>query len=315
MFKKLKNILINSLPIQLLISFLKRLKLPGFEGIPFYSVATFFVQRVKEGELQTRARSLAFSFLLALFPSVIFLFTLIPYIPINNFQTKLLSLISTLLPGNTYESAYKTIEDIVRHQHSGLLSFGFFFALFVSTDGIMALMRWFNRSYHGKDNRPLWKQRFLSIGITLLLASLVIVAILLIIISELIYYYITSKELLLENIFHLLLLQVGKWIILVTLCFTAISILYFFGPSKREKMKFVTAGSSLATFLLIATSLGFNYFVTNFGSYNKVYGSIGTLIIILIWLYINSLVMLIGYELNVAIRKAKDKGTTPLPIQ
>jgi membrane protein len=315
MVKRIKNSLLNSLPVKVLISFLKRLKLPGFEGIPFYSVATFFVQRVKEAELQTRARSLAFSFLLALFPSIIFLFTLIPYIPIDNFQDKLLSLISTLLPGNTYEAAYNTIEDIVRHQNSGLLSFGFFFALFVSTDGIMALMRWFNRSYHGKDHRPVWKQRFLSIGITLLLASLVIIAILLIIISELIYYYITSKELLLENIFHLLLLQIGKWIILVTLCFTAISILYFFGPSKREKMKFVTAGSSLATFLLIATSLGFNYFVTNFGQYNKVYGSIGTLIIILIWLYINSLVMLIGYELNVAIRKAKDKGTTPLPIQ
>jgi len=315
MVKRIKNSFLNSLLVKVLISFLKRLKLPGFEGIPFYSVATFFVQRVKEAELQTRARSLAFSFLLALFPSIIFLFTLIPYIPIDNFQDKLLSLISTLLPGNTYEAAYNTIEDIVRHQNSGLLSFGFFFALFVSTDGIMALMRWFNRSYHGKDHRPVWKQRFLSIGITLLLASLVIIAILLIIISELIYYYITSKELLLENIFHLLLLQLGKWIILVTLCFTAISILYFFGPSKREKMKFVTAGSSLATFLLIATSLGFNYFVINFGQYNKLYGSIGTLIIILIWLYINSLVMLIGYELNVAIRKAKDKGTIPLPIQ
>lgn len=315
MFKKIKNIIINSIPAILIVNFSKQLKIPGFEGIPFYNVASFFIQRIKVGELQTRARSLAFSFLLALFPSIIFLFTLIPYIPIDGFQNKLLSLISTLLPGNTYEAAYNTIEDIVRHQHSGLLSFGFFFALFVSTDGIMALMKWFNRSYHGKDNRPVWKQRFLSIGITLLLATLVIVAIVLIIISELIYYYITSKELLLENIFHLLLLQVGKWIILATLCFTAISFLYFFGPSKREKIKFVTAGSSLATFLLIVTSLGFNYFVTNFGSYNKVYGSIGTLMIILIWLYINSLVMLIGYELNVAIRKAKDKGTTPLPIQ
>ena len=144
---------------------------------------------------------------------------------------------------------------------------------------------------------------------------LVIIAIILIILSELIYYYITSKELLLENIFHLLLLQIGKWLILITLCFTAISILYFFGPSKREKIKFITAGSSLATLLLITTSLGFNYFVTNFGRYNKVYGSIGTLIIILIWLYINSLVMLIGYELNVAIKKAKEKGSSALPIQ
>ncbi|MFM7016862.1 MAG: YihY/virulence factor BrkB family protein [Bacteroidota bacterium] len=315
MFKKLRHKIANSLPVLFLINVSKQLKIPGFEGIPLYFVASFFIKRIKEGELQTRARSLAFSFLLALFPSIIFLFTLIPYIPIDDFQNKLLLLIKTLLPGNTYIAAYNTIEDIVRHQHSGLLSFGFFFALFVSTDGIMALMRWFNRSYHGKDNRPVWKQRFLSIGITLLLALLVILAIVLIIISELIYYYITSKELLLENIFHLLLLQIGKWFILITLCFTAISILYFFGPSKREKMKFVTAGSSLATFLLVATSLGFNYFVTNFGRYNKVYGSIGTLIIILIWLYINSLVMLIGYELNVAIRKAKDKGATSLPIQ
>ena len=311
---KFYKFLFSIWPLKPLIEFSKKLRLPGFEGIPLFEVGEFFRHRLKEGELQTRARSMAFSSLLALFPTTIFIFTLIPYIPIKGFQDQLLNLIQTMLPNNTYGAARFTIEDIVKHQHGGLLSFGFIFALFVSADGVLAVMKWFNKSYHGLQQRSAWQMRLMSIGLTITIAFLVLLSIALIIVSQVIYHYL-SKQALLTNMMPIVMLQAGKWIILLLLCFSAISLLYYFGPSKSEKLKFISAGSSLATLLIILTSLGFNFFLTHFARYNKVYGSIGTLIIILVWLYFNSLVLLVGYELNVSIRKAKKHPTDSLPTR
>ncbi|MFN8153668.1 MAG: YihY/virulence factor BrkB family protein [Bacteroidia bacterium] len=297
-------------PVKLLIDFSKRLRIPGFEGLPLYDVLAFFIQRLSASELQMRARSLAFSTFLAMFPAIIFIFTLIPYIPIQSFPDKLLALIGDFLPASTFEAVRETIEDIVLHQRGGLLSFGFFFALFISADGVMNLMTWFNKSYHGKEQRSAWKFRWMAIILTITIALLVFTAIGLIVTTEIIYYYLEEKQILV-NFMQLILLTAGKWLILLMLCFSAISLLYYYGPSKHENLRFISAGSSLATLLIVLTSLGFNYFITNFGQYNKLYGSIGTLIIILIWLYINSFVILVGYELNVSIRKARK--ITPLP--
>lgn len=302
---------ISSLSIvRQIIQWSKRISLPGFEGLPFYEAIDFFLQRLHEGELQTRARSMAFSFLLAIFPAIIFIFTLIPYIPLESFQDRLLILIRDFLPSNTYEVARETIEDIIRQQRGGLLSFGFVFALYVTTDGIIALMNWFNKSYHGHKQRPGWKQRLIATGITLSLALLVTTAVGLLVVSEITYSYLEKKGIMV-NLMEIVLLTAGKWIILLLLCFSIISLLYYLGPSKKERMRFISAGSTLATMLLVLTSLAFNFFITHFAQYNKVYGSIGTLIVILLWLYINSLVLLVGYELNVSIRKARK--ITPLP--
>jgi membrane protein len=309
--KNILNYLYSIWPLKQVIAFSKILKLPGFDGVPLHDVVSFFVIRINEGELQTRARALAFSFLLALFPAVIFIFTLIPYIPIPSFQDELLEIIRTFLPANTYEAARETIEDIVKHQRGGLLSFGFLFALFVSADGILALMIWFNRSYHGSQKRSGWQMRLMAIGLTIALAIFVILAISLILTSQVLYHQLAENALF-NNVYKIILLQVAKWLILLLLCFSAISLLYFYGPSRSENKKFVSAGSSLATLLIVITSLGFNYFIVNFAQYNKVYGSIGTLIIILVWLFINSLVLLIGFELNVAIQKAGKGHSIPL---
>lgn len=303
--------LLGNWPLKPLIVLSQHLRLPGFEGLPLYDVLSFFFKRLSEGELQTRARSLAFSLFLAIFPAIIFIFTLIPYIPIPSFPDKLLLLISEFLPASTFEAVKETIEDIIRHQRGGLLSFGFLFALFVSAEGVMNVMTWFNRSFHGKEQRSAWRVRLMAIGLTITLAIFIFLAIGLILTTEFIYYYLESKHILV-NFMQLLFLTAGKWIILLMLSFSAISLLYYYGPSKHEKLRFISAGSSLATLLIVLTSLGFNYFITNFGQYNKLYGSIGTLIIILIWLYINSMVLLVGYELNVSIRKAKK--IIPLPI-
>ena len=286
-----------------LIDLIKRIILPGFNRVPLYDVIIFFLKRFNENELQTRARALAFSLFLAIFPTIIFLFTLIPYIPIDNFQLQVLQMLKQFLPASTFESAYTTIEDIVSHQRGGLLSFGFVFALFVSADGILTLMLWFNKSYHGSHQRSMFKQRGIAIGLTIMLAFFTFLAITISIMTEVAISFLFEHHLLTHGLQYYLL-QILKWVVTIALCFCGISLLYYFGPSKKKKVYFVNAGSSLATLLIILSSLGFNFFITNFGSYNKVYGSIGTLIIILIWIYLNSLVLLVGYELNVSIEHA-----------
>ena len=282
--------------LSLIINYTRRITLPGFQKIPIYDVGEFFLRELFKGDLQIRARAIAFSFFLAIFPAIIFLFTLIPYVPIDGFQERLLSILQSLLPYNTYDTAYKTIEEIIVRQNGGLLSFGFILALLVST--IMY------------EKRKGWKQRLIALYLTILLATLLIIAILLIIITEVMLHYINNHILNL-NQSSVYLLLAGKYLILILLCFTAISSLYFFGPSGgSKKWHFFSPGSILATILIAVTSIAFNFFILNFGQYNKIYGSIGTLIVILIYLNFNCIQLLIGFELNNAIEKAKFKPNT-----
>jgi len=299
LFRRLTNI-----PgVQSLLAVTRRITLPGFDGYSLYEVLRFFVRRLLEGEVQTRAHSIAFSFFLALFPALIFLFTLIPYIPVAGFQDKLLMALRDIMPPSTYEEARITIEDIITRQRGGLLSLGFLFALYISSNGIMTIISVFNvRSPH--KNVPAFKLRMKSVWLTLYLSFLVLVAIALLILSEYGFYYLREKIELTSRA-PLYILAAGKWILLMALCFTAISSLYYFGTSKAARWRFISAGSTLATTLIIATSLGFNYFIENFSQYNKLYGSIGTLIIILVWIDFNCLQLIIGFELNSAIEQAR----------
>ena len=285
----------------------KRITLPGFAGVPIFDVAKFFYHRVFKGGIQTRSRSIAFSFFLALFPTVIFLFTLIPYVPIEGFQDRLLTMIQSFLPYNTDRSVMETIEEIIKRQNSGLLSFGFLFALFVSTNGVNSLITSFDESLDYIEKRKGYRQRLIAVYLTILLAILVCIAIVLIIITEVMLHFI-SKNIINLSQSSVYLLLAGKYIILLILSFTAISSLYYFGPSGGTKRwRFFSPGSILATFLITITSIGFNFFIQHFGQYNKIYGSIGTLIVILVFLNFNCLQLLIGFELNNSIEKAKLK--------
>src|SRR5690606_1902820 len=239
-------------------------------------------------------------------PTIIFLFTLIPYVPIEGFQTKLLELIRSVLPYNTYDTAYQTIEEIIVRQNRGLLSFGFLLALIVSTNGVFALIGGFDKTVEHQKRKG-YKQRLVALYLTLLIAVLLVIAIVLIIVTEITLHYINTHVINLSQSSVYLLLA-GKYLVLLLLSFIAISSLYYFGPSGgTKKWQFFSPGSILATFLIAVTSIAFNFFIMNFGQYNKIYGSIGTLIIILIYLNFNCLQLLIGFELNNAIEKARLK--------
>ncbi len=304
MLKQVKKFILKSYPIQFLIGISKRLILPGFEGLPFYDVSSFFIKGVQNGSLTTRASSLAFKFFLAIFPSIIFLITLIPYIPINDFQDQLLILMKDILPKNAYEAMRETFEDLVKHQRGDLLSFGFLFALYLATDGIHAMISAFNKSIQSIETRSIWKIRLISVALVFILTFLILVAIALIVFSGVALDYLVSKHLLIDSL-TIYLLLIGKWLVILGLFFCAFSFLYYLGPDQKLQWKFVSAGSTFATLLCIIASLGFSFYVNHFGNYNKLYGSIGTLIVIMLWIYFNAIIILLGFELNASIHSAK----------
>ncbi len=294
--------LIRFKPVYRIIKASRKIVLPGFEGMPLYVVSKFFIQGIQEGALITRAQSLAFSFFLALFPSIIFLFTLIPYIPIENFQDSLFNLLQTLLPESAFEATEETIADIIKNERSGLLSFGFVSALYFSTNGFNAMMNAFNETFHDIETRSVLKQRLISLFMVIITTIMVSTAIALIVFSELGLHYLIEKDMV---AYYLILF--GKWFILIALCFCFISFNYYLGPKRKRGFRFFSPGSILATFLTIITSVLFAYYVNNFGNYNKLYGSIGTLIVIMLWIFINSLILLLGFDLNASILSAKRK--------
>jgi len=282
-----------------------RIVLPGFQGIPLYDVTVFFYKEVNKNDITTRASSVAFKFFMAIFPAIIFLFTLLPYIPIEDFQAELLKLLKDFLPRDAYELTETTFTDMIENPRGELLSIGFIFTLYLATNGIHGMITSFNYSYHTKEKRSALKHRLLAVILVFILTFLVVTAIVLIVFSNVAINYLAEIGYLKGN-FEIFLLQTGQWITILALIFSAISFLYYLGPSKKVRFNFINPGSSLATILSVLTSVGFSYYVNNFGQYNKLYGSLGTIIVIMLWIYFNSLIILVGFELNASIYLAKN---------
>ena len=295
MIKQIKEKILHSAPIALS----KKIILPGFERVPLYNVAAFFIKGIQNGTITSRASSVAFSFFLALFPTIIFLFTLIPYVPIQDFQNQLMDLLREFMPKSAFEATESTLEEIIKQPHGSLLSVGFISALYFSTNGFNSLIDAFNQSYHSIETRGVIRQRLVSILLVIIQTFLMLTAITLIVLTEFILYKFIPRD----N-FAAYGILIGRWLIVLALLVSTISFIYYLGPASKKGWKFISAGSTLATILFIITSLGFAFYVNNFGQYNKLYGSIGTLIVVLLWIYFNSIILLLGFELNASIHSA-----------
>jgi membrane protein len=295
-----------SKPVRFVENFTHSIVFPGFNGMSLYDVIVFFIRGIKKGAITSRASSFSFNFFLAVFPAIIFFFTIIPYIPISGFQDTLLELLRDFIPEKVYGTVEETLFDIIKRPHGGLLSVGFILAMYFSTNSVNSLIESFNQTYHTIETRSAFKQRLVSILLVLILSVLVIVAIVLIIVGPIVLEFLVSKDIF-QNNFTLRLIILGKWIVVVALFFFAFSFLYYLAPAKRSRFHFISAGSTLATLLTIFTSVGFNYYANNFIRYNSLYGSIGTLMIIMLWIYFNAIIILVGFELNASIYRARDE--------
>lgn len=282
----------------------KNLSLPGFEKVPIYDVIVFFVNGAKNGYLATRASAIAFNFALAIFPTMLFLFTLIPFIPVENLQFELLRLIQEFIPTNAFQYFESTLVNVVTVKKIGAFSFGAFASLIFSTNAVHALIQAFNNTYHTIDTRNWTAIRVVSTFLVFTIFILIATSVILIAFGQSVMNKLVELEILEMNVIYYLI-YAAKWIIVIALFFFSISFLYYFAPAKKSTWKFISAGSTVATILALLTSLGFSYFVNNFGQYNKLYGSIGTIMVILLWLYFNSFALILGFELNASINNAK----------
>jgi len=308
-FKKLKNSNFKPVrykPVLKFLKFTKRIIIPGFDRMPLYDVASFFFQGIFKGSLTSRASSIAFSFFLAVFPMIIVFFTLIPFIPISNFQEELLQLIKNVIPDQAEGVIESTLIDIVQRPRGGLLSLTFLLALIFATNGFDSIIEAFNATYHQIETRSWIKQKLISVLLFLIISFIIILSITLLATGSFLLKLLVARDIL-TNMVTYYVLEAAKWLILIAMIFFTISFVYYLGPAKASEFRFISAGSTLATFLSLVATLGFNFYVQNFSSYNALYGSIGTLLIILVWIYFNSIILLIGFELNASIRQAQLK--------
>lgn len=294
--------------------FLRRLVIPGFDGMPVYDVAAFFITGLQKGAISMRAAAFSYNFFLALFPTIIFFFTIIPYIPISGFQDNLLALLQNFIPKKAFDAVEETLFDIVKRPRGGLLSLGFVMALYFSTNGIHSLIVAFNQSHHTIETRSWVKQRLISVVLVVILSLLIIVAIVLITLGPIALDFLVKHDMLRDSFTYYMIIA-GKWIISSAMLFFAFSFLYFLAPAAESRFRFFSAGSTLSTILTILASVGFNYYVNSISRYNSLYGSIGTLIIIMVWIFFNAMIVLIGFELNVSIRNAKRRHSKHLVIK
>jgi membrane protein len=289
----------------LFIDWTKVYVLPGFSPIPLYTVASFFFKELGKDSLLNKASSLAYTFMLAIFPGIIFLFTLIPFIPKRiGFQDQLMVLLQLILPAQAYKAFEATLSEIIEIQNGKLLSFGIILSVFFATNGMHSLMNAFNKSSLIVETRTWLKQRLIALVLTFVLALSLIITIAAMTVGEIALNYI-NKGLHIKGHFIVYIIDISRWALLGILYFVTISILYRYGPANTKKWRFFSPGSWLATILAFLTIWGFSFYINHFGSYNKVYGSIGTLIVIMIWLYLNSLILLIGFELNASMDLTK----------
>ena len=314
---RILNKITNSKYYVSLVGLLKRVRLKK-RGISLYDIIVVFFEKLQNDEIVTRANAVAFNFTLSIFPAIIFIFTLIPYIQIPqlpDLSDQVLNFLSGWLPGSMYEVTASTIEDIISKRRGGLLSFGFLFSLLLATNGMVSLMKAFNRCYRTVESRNFWKSRFIAISLTIMLALVLFLAMLLLVIGQQVIIFLENTDWIyidIQNYVFYLVLAL-RFVVLFFIFLIAISSIYYLAPAVHDRWKFFSSGSLTATLLSLAVTFAFSYYINNFGAYNKLFGSIGVLIALMVWLSILSVIMLIGFEINASIDKtAKQRPKQPV---
>jgi membrane protein len=280
----------------------KTTTLPGFSGIPIYQVVSFFIRQVQTIGMTERASAIAFNFVMAIPPATIFLFTLIPYLPITqSLQQELYKLIKDIIPGERNNAVLiNFLQDFINNPRNGLLSLGFILSLYFSSNAMMGIMRSFDKNYAGFKKRSNWQRRKAALRLTALLYVFVMASLVALIAREVVLEWLG-----IENASLRALLSNLRWSVIFLLFFGCISSIYKLAPSVHKKWKLINPGSIVATSLMLITSGALSWWVANFSNYNQLYGSISTVLIIMILIFINSLILLIGFELNVSIYSLK----------
>lgn len=300
---------LDKIPIlNLVVRFFKQIRLPGFEGLSIYDLLELYALGIVKGTLTTRASAIAFSFFTAIFPFLLFVIILIPYIPINDFQKEFLDFLNSVLPPQTSDFFIANIFDNIRGgSGTGLLSSVFLLSMLLMANGVNAVFSGFENSYHEQLTRNVFQQYMYALGVALILAILVLLTVAVfgyfqIYILSPIYERLSGEALSEKGVGWIIF---AKYMFFVIMVYLATATLYYFGTKEGRHTRFFSIGALLTTLLIILTSFLFGIYIDNFSQYNKLYGSIGALLILLLYLWLNSNILLLGYELNASLRRLK----------
>ena len=286
---------------------LKKATLPGFHGKPVYDVLWHFINGFSKGYLTDRAAAVAFNVFLAIFPAIMVLFTFIPYMPLEGFEPMIEETIRKFVPANISGRVVMTIHEIMSNQHNTLMSVGIIMAFFFSSGAIRAFFRGFDMGVNHIGKLSFMRMYGGGLVTTLILGTLLITSIALIIVGN-DFLPMFFNKIHFYNKFIITLINVGRWLLTVFVLLVAIAILYYFGnPNKSRKFHLFTPGTIMFTLLFIIGTIGFNFYIMNFSNYNALYGSIGGLIIFMLWMYVNCIIVLVGFEIDASIFLAETR--------
>lgn len=292
--------------INWLIRFFQKIKMPGLEGMTLYNLLDMYIRGIIKGAFTARAGSIAFSFFIALFPFALFILTLIPFVPIDGFQDDLMSFIFSAIPSEGTRNAVSIVlDDIAKNKYGGLLSFGFLLSIFLMTNGVNAIFSSFENTYHDIKTRSIIRQYSVSLIISLVLAFLLFITVGVIIFLGFLIRSLNQQGIVGDAAFWIGIVQI---IILLLMVLISVSILYYFGTREGKKISFFSAGTIFTTILFIINFQIFKIYLEKFAQYNQLYGSIGTVLIIMLFIWLNSIILLLGFELNTSLYRLHQKN-------
>lgn len=291
----------------------KRAKLPGLDGLSFYDLLELYITGIVKGALGTRASAIAFSFFMAIFPFLLFVLIVIPYVPIDDFKIEFLRFLESFLPPKTSDFFFESIFDgIDNSQRGGLISSVFVLSIALTANGVNALFSGFQNSYHQQLSRNVFRQYLVALGVALILALLLIFTI-----AALGYFQIFVVQKVIDAVYNegsdnagqtVYWFNIAKYLFFIFIIYIATATMYYFGTREGKFSKFFSIGASFTTFLIIILSFLFGIYIENFGQYNKLYGSIGALLILMIYLWLNANILLLGYDLNAVLNKLRRRN-------
>ncbi len=291
--------------IKHVVRFGKSIKLPFSEGLTLYHLTELYITGIVKGDVSYRAGAIAFSFFMSLFPFALFVLNLIPFIPVEGFEQDFMNFVAENVPPNTFEAIREILEDIMQNSYSSLLSVGIILAILLMSNGINAILSGFQSSLHITIKRTYFRQYALAIGLSLLMTLVLIVTVVAIVILEVVMQKLKSGGFLTDDVY---LLEIGRYLFLTIMVLTITSLLFKFAARETREAAFFNYGSVFTTVLFVITSYLFGIYVVRFAQYNKLYGSIGTLLVLMLYIWINCFILLLGFELNALIHKLKRKN-------
>lgn len=303
---KLERIIVQSPPITFIRNLSRKHTLPGLQGLPVYDVWKFFFRQVKKVGLNERAATISFNLVMAIPATTIFLFTLLPYLPVSKqLYRQIMMFVRDISPNlQTRQFIINFLNDFFTTPKKGLLSAGFILALFYSSNAMMGIIRTFDRSVIEKHHSHFLYKRLRAMGLIIILI-LIFIGTTLISFGQGQLFLFVLKKLHITNVHTKNWIQSLRWIVIIFLFLYSVAFIYKYAPSIKKRWRLLSTGAVFATLLIIIVTWMFSIWAQNFSNYNRFYGSIGTVLMLMMLIFVNSFILLIGYELNVTISALK----------